>query len=101
MFLAKIKNARRKNVISLIDNLTWKDLTKIESNYHLLSGLSIETGVMRSYPYPNETAHFIGYVSLPSDKETNNNEQNLFMHPDFRIGKSGIERSFDEALSID
>ena len=98
IFLAKIKNARRKNVISLIDNLSWKDLTKIESNYHLLSGLSIETGVMRSYPYPNETAHFIGYVSLPSDKEINNNEQNLFMHPDFRIGKSGIERSFDEAL---
>jgi penicillin-binding protein 2 len=40
----------------------------------------------------------MGYVSLPSDKEIDDNEQNLFMHPDFRIGKSGVERSFDEAL---
>ena len=94
----KIKNAKRKTIISLIDNLDWNDLAKIESNYYSLSGVSIESGAVRKYPHPTETAHFLGYVSLPSDKEISINEQNLFMHPDFRIGKSGIEKSFDSYL---
>jgi len=98
LFLAKIKNARRKNIISLIDNLGWDDLARIETNSHLLPGVSIESGIIRRYPYPQETAHFLGYVSLPSEKEIDENEQALFMHPDFRLGKFGIEKSFDEVL---
>ncbi len=98
LFLTKIKNARRKNIISLIDNLGWDDLARVETNSHLLPGISIESGIIRRYPYPYETAHFVGYVSLPSEKEIDDNEQNLFMHPDFRIGKFGVEKSFDEAL---
>jgi len=98
MFLAKVKNSRRKSVISLIDNLGWDDLARIETNSHLLSGISIESGIIRRYPYPLETAHFLGYVSLPSEKEIDENEQALFMSPDFRVGKAGIEKTFDEAL---
>ncbi len=98
LFLSKIKNARRKSIISLMDNLSWDDVARIETNSHQLPGISIESGIIRHYPYPAETAHFLGYVSLPSEKEIDENEQNLFMHPDFRIGKSGIERTFDEAL---
>ena len=98
MFYAKIKNAKRKNVISLIDNLGWDDLARIETSFHKLPGVSIESGIIRKYPYPFETAHFLGYVSLPAEKEIEENEQNLFMHPDFRIGKSGIEKTFDAAL---
>lgn len=98
LFLSKIKNARRKSIISLIDNLDWDDLARVETNAHLLPGISIESGGIRRYPYPNETAHFLGYVSLPSEKESEGEDQNLFMHPDFRLGKFGIEKSFDEVL---
>ncbi len=98
IFLAKLKNAKRKSVISLMDNLGWDDLARIETYSHLLPGISIESGIIRRYPYPHETAHFLGYVSLPSDKEVDENEPNLFLHPDFRIGKFGLEKSFDEAL---
>ncbi len=98
LFFAKLKHAKRKNVISLSDNLPWHDLARIEANLHILPGISIEQGILRHYLYPQETAHFIGYVSLPSEKEIDDNEQTLFMHPDFRIGKAGIERSFDQAL---
>lgn len=98
LFLTKIKNARRKNVISLINSLEWDDLVRIETNSHLLPGISIESGVMRKYPYPFETAHFIGYVSLPAEREIDKKRQGLFMHPDFRIGKVGIEKTFDDRL---
>ncbi|MFM7557191.1 MAG: hypothetical protein ACKO46_01300, partial [Alphaproteobacteria bacterium] len=43
LFYAKVKNAKRKNVISLIDNLGWDDLARIETNFHLLPGVSIES----------------------------------------------------------
>ncbi len=98
VFAQKIKNSRRKSVISLIDNLGWDDLARIESNSHLLPGISIESGIIRRYHYAAETAHFLGYVSLPSESEIDNNESDLFMHPDFRIGKFGLEKSFDETL---
>lgn len=98
IFLEKVKNARRKNIISLMDNLGWDDVARIETNAHLLPGISIDSGIIRRYPYPHETAHFLGYVSLPSEKEIDENEQNLFMHPDFRMGKFGVEKTFDEAL---
>ena len=98
IFITKIKNARRKSIISLMDNLGWDDLARIETNAHLLSGVSIESGIIRRYPYPSETAHFLGYVSLPSEKDIDENEQNLSMHPDFRIGKFGLEKTFDEPL---
>lgn len=94
----RLRNARRRNVISLLDNLSWDDVARIEANYHKLTGISIDNGSLRSYLYPGETAHVLGYVSLPSDKEILGQEQNLFLHPDFRIGKSGIERTFDDHL---
>ncbi len=97
-FHTKIKNARRKTIISLIDGLSWDDLARVETNIYRLPGISIESGIHRYYPFPYETAHFLGYVSLPSEKEIDTNESNLFMHPDFRLGKAGIERVFDEAL---
>jgi len=38
---SKIKNARRKTIISLIDNLSWDDLVRIEANSYRLPGISI------------------------------------------------------------
>ncbi len=96
--MEKIKNSRQKNIISLIDNLSWDDISRIESNFYKLKGVTIEAGIARFYPFGYQTAHLIGYVSLPSQKEIIGQEQSLFLHPDFRIGKAGIERSFDEVL---
>lgn len=98
IILSRVKNSKRKSIISLMDNLSWDDVSRVETNYHKLTGISIEGGISRSYPLPFETAHLVGYVSLPSEKEIAGQEQNLFLHPDFRIGKTGIEKSFDEVL---
>jgi len=94
----RVKNSRQKSIVSLIDNLSWDDLSRIEANYHRLKSIAIEEGVLRFYPSPFETAHLIGYVSAPSEKESGGQYQNLFLHPDFKIGKSGIEKTFDEIL---
>ena len=97
-FLNKIINARRKRIISLMDHLDWDDVARIESNSYALGGVRIESGIIRRYPYPEETAHIVGYASSPSESEMQYSQSNLFMHPDFRVGKSGLEKSFDESL---
>ena len=96
--LTKIKKAKRKNIVSLIDNIGWDDLARIETHSHKLPGVRIESGIIRKYLYPFATAHFLGYVSSPSEKEADGNKASLFLHPDFRVGKSGIEKNFDETL---
>ena len=98
IILNRVKNARQKSIVSLIDNLSWDDLSRIEANYYKLKGIAIEEGVLRFYPLPFETSHLVGYVSSPSEKESDGQNQNLFMHPDFKIGKFGIEKTFDEIL---
>lgn len=94
----RVKNARKKSIVSLIDNLAWDDLSRIESNYHRLKGVAIEEGVLRFYSLSFEAAHLVGYVSSPSEREGDGQYQNLFLHPDFKIGKIGIEKTFDEIL---
>lgn len=94
----RIEAARRRTMISLIDNLSWEDLVKVEVNSYRMPELSIEIAPVRYYPLPFVTAHVVGYVSLPNEKEIDYQNQNLFMHPNFKIGKSGIEKSFDKFL---
>jgi penicillin-binding protein 2 len=96
--VSKIRNSRGRKVVSLIDNMSWNDVARVESNYHKLSGVAIQSGILRFYPHPFETSHLVGYASLPSESDSNNQNKNLFLHPDFRIGKGGIEKKFDELL---
>ena len=98
IFLNRIQRSSHKSAVSLVDNLRWDDLARIESNHHNLPGISIESGIIRTYKYPSATAHFLGYVSLPSENEINGKEESLYMHPDFRLGKFGLEKSYDNYL---
>lgn len=89
----------RKPVISVLNNLSWNDLTKIEVHSYELPGIAVEGGLIRRYLYSNKMAHLLGYISLPTEKEIKKGrERKLFMHPDFRIGKSGVEKKYEKRL---
>ncbi len=96
--LERISNARRRTLISLIDSMSWGDVAKIEVSSYKLPDLSIESAPIRYYPFPFAVSHLLGYVSPPNEKEIDDQNQSLFMHPNFKIGKSGLEKSFDKYL---
>lgn len=96
--LAKASKARKRTVISLLDGLSWDDVARIEVNSYRLQGVTVENESLRYYPFARETFHFLGYVSLPKENEIKKNEKELFLHPSFRIGKTGLEKSFDKRL---
>jgi len=84
--------------VTVAENLTWEQVSQIEVNAPDLPGLSIEVGQTRLYPYGTMFSHLLGYVAAVSESELKGSQDPLLALPDFRIGKNGIERTYDEAL---
>ncbi len=76
--------------------LSWEEVCKIEVNLPELPGVDIEAGYQRFYMDSQPLAHLIGYVQAPSDKD--DVDQQLASLSDYRIGKVGVEKSFQSTL---
>ncbi|MDR1499346.1 MAG: penicillin-binding protein 2 [Rickettsiales bacterium] len=99
----QLKNNKHKPVISVLNNLTWEELVKIEANNHKIKNISTEEGYIREYLYGKEFAHILGYVAIPNDKDITKLsgvvQKDILMHPNFKIGKNGLESSFNSILT--
>lgn len=82
--------------ITVRENLSWQEFARIEVNAPDLPGIRAEVGRSRFYPYGPTLAHSLGYVAAVSDKELDGDP--LLELPDFRIGKSGVEKAYDLTL---
>lgn len=94
--LRELKRRRAFVPITVRENLTWHEVSRIEVNAPDLPGISIEAGQNRYYPYGPLAAHLIGYVAAVSESELTGDP--LLELPGFRIGKGGIEKIHDLAL---
>jgi penicillin-binding protein 2 len=82
--------------VVVLENLSWDQVARIEVNLVDLPGVSIDVGSNRYYPYSDKLSHVVGYVAPVSEDELNGDP--LLELPDFRIGKSGIEKAQDLVL---
>lgn len=82
--------------ITVAENLSWEEVSRIGVNQPELPGVSIDVGQTRHYPYGEHMAHVVGYVGAVSEKEQTGDP--LLDLPGFRIGKNGIEKHYDTAL---
>lgn len=78
------------------EGLSWDDMAKVEQALPDLPGISTEEGQVRSYPLGAATSHIIGYVGRVSKGELTDDP--VMSIPGFRIGKTGIEKKYDETL---
>jgi len=81
----------------LLSQLNEKQIAKISVNRYRLSGVEIEAQLIRHYPYGPMTAHVLGYVSRISEKDLTNVDRSQYAGT-YYIGKSGIERQYEETL---
>jgi penicillin-binding protein 2 len=58
--------------------------------------VALESGLLRDYPLGDVTAHVVGYVGPVAESELNGDP--LLELPEFRIGKNGIERTYEAVL---
>lgn len=91
--LKRAKRTPKFMPLEIKDDLSWDDVARVEVNLPDLSGISIDVGKIRSYPFGPATAHVIGYVSAVSKAEVGNDP--LLSLPGFNTGKTGIEKVYD------
>jgi penicillin-binding protein 2 len=94
-----LREIRRKHSfvpVVIRANLSWDEMARVEVAMPELPGVSIDQGATRHYPFGETAAHIVGYVAAVSEQELDGDA--LLELPDFRIGKSGVEKSKDQAL---
>lgn len=91
------RRRRRFQPLVLKTGLTWEQVAKLEINAPDLAGLRIERGLSRNYPY-DAVAHVLGYVGPVTDRDKRPGRDPMFDLPEFRIGKAGLERTYDQLL---
>jgi penicillin-binding protein 2 len=98
----KDATANRSFVPLLVaENLSWDDFARLNLNLPYLHGVQPDVGETRDYPYAAEASHILGYVAAvsPEDKAAEKSEPDPLLDvPGFRIGKRGVERTFDSEI---
>jgi penicillin-binding protein 2 len=90
--------SRKKKFVPVLvsEFLEWHDVARIEVNAPDLPGVIIDVGDRRFYPHGEVASHILGYVGAAAAKHQTGDP--LLELPGFRIGRSGVERTFDLAL---
>jgi penicillin-binding protein 2 len=94
-----LRDVRRKHSfvpVVVRENLSWDEMSRIEVNINELPGVNIEVGSSRFYPFADRASHIVGYVAPVAITELTGDP--VMELPDFRIGKSGIEKAQDVGL---
>jgi penicillin-binding protein 2 len=86
--------------VTLADQLSWEDFSRVAVNAPALPGVTTEVGLSRHYPMGRDFAHVVGYVGPVSDYDLSKLEDPdpLFQIPKFQIGKLGVEARYEDEL---
>jgi penicillin-binding protein 2 len=97
--LRDIKRAPRFMPVTVTENLSWEQFAQININEPDLAGLQPDVGETRYYPFSTELAHVVGYVTPVYQRDIDKDpDEPLLKLPGFRVGKSGIEQTYDKVL---
>ncbi len=88
--------------IEIEDNLSWREFSKINFELPYLAGVLPDVGETRDYPYGETSAFVIGYVGAVTENDLaaqeNDQDRVLLRQPGFKIGRDGLERTYEREL---
>ncbi|HZZ89413.1 MAG TPA: penicillin-binding protein 2 [Caulobacteraceae bacterium] len=93
-----INDAPLRAPVTVLEDLTWEEFSRISVRAPELPGVTADQGDIRVYPYPAAFAHVIGYVAKVSRADITKDGPNadpILLNPGMRIGKAGLEKTFD------
>lgn len=94
--LRDISRRRRFVPVTVKENLTWEQVSRLEVSAPELPGLSIDVGSIRHYPFADSAVHVLGYVGAVTERELTGDP--VLALPGFRIGKTGVELHHEDRL---
>ena len=97
---AEMKRSAPFLPVTLADQVTWEDISKVAINTPALPGVTPEVGLTRQYPRYEDFAHVVGYVGPVSDYDLDQMQdpEPVLMIPRFQIGKVGLEAKEETLL---
>ncbi len=103
---ARIKRQIRRRgpftPISIEDNLSWEEFSRVNFDLPYLPGAVADIGETRYYPLGAASCFIVGYVGAVTDRDLertqNDSEKNLLRQPGYRVGRDGLERTYDQEL---
>ena len=96
--LRDIARSPRFMPVTVAEDLSWDQFAQVNINEPDLAGILPDVGETRDYPYGEELAHVLGYVAAVSEKDlaAAGGDEPVLKLPGFRIGKEGIEKTYDK-----
>ena len=100
-----IREIRRRGTFTPIEienNLDWDQFARINYELPHLAGVLPDVGETRDYPLGSATSFVIGYVGAVTDKDLaaqqSDEERTLLRQPGFKVGRDGLERTYESEL---
>lgn len=99
-----VNAAPRFSPVPVKSDLTWEEFARVNLYANELPGVMADMNEARFYPYGGSFAHVIGYVAKPNDRDLKairdrgEKVPEILYNPGFRIGRQGVEKSFDTDL---
>ena len=96
-----LNNIKRKKAffpVFVKNNLGWEEMAKLQVKNLDFTGIYVEEGKRRYYPFNEIASHVIGYVSDVTEQELKTDPDPVLQLPDFKTGKAGIEKLMDKEL---
>ncbi len=88
--------------VQVADNLTWEEFSRINFQLPHLGGVLPDVGETRDYPFGPASAFVIGYVGAVTERdlaaEKTDADRVLLRQPGFKIGREGLERTYESEL---
>ena len=98
-YYKKKYKVHNKNLPFVLDkNLNWNEFSRLNYVIHNIQGAQPFMSYERTYMYPNEFAHILGYVGTPNQKDLNQIDANYLGVPNLKVGKIGLEKNFNKSL---
>ncbi len=92
--ILKNQGFRSWEPVEIAKDVKLKTVLEIDSNIHLLPGVSVNARPIREYPYKSLASHVLGYIGRVNENDV---EENGYKMNDMK-GISGIESAFESYL---
>jgi penicillin-binding protein 2 len=89
-------NAHSLMPLVIREGLSWEEVAHLELHLEDLPGICVEADQSRFYPLGEQTAHSVGYVGSPAQREASADRARHL--PGRRIGKTGLEKAWEADL---
>lgn len=85
--------------VQVADGLNYEQFAAVSVRLPDLPGVAPSQGFSRHYPAGPSVGHLIGYVGAASAEEYKESKDPLLITPGFKVGKQGLEKSFEDHLT--